>query len=159
MADVAAETATLLARRYRLEIDLSATGTPSWAVVPGMSEFAPKIESSDQDSTDYGSDGWGQVTRTKLTWSAEASLLRRAHPTTKAFNAAQERLRTSAKTFGSGSYVHVRWYDRDGRAGDNYEGSALVTWEPDGGDSEELETIKVTLTGNGAPTEITNPAT
>jgi hypothetical protein len=159
MADVAAESATLLARRYRLEIDLSATGTPSWAVVPGMSEFAPKIEPTDQDSTDYGSDGWGQVTRTKLAWSVEASFLRRAHPITKAFNAAQEKLRSASRSFGAPSYVHVRWYDRDGRAGDNWEGIALVTWEPEGGDSEELESIKVTLTGHGAPTEITNPAT
>ncbi|MFE7017556.1 phage tail tube protein [Streptomyces sp. NPDC057651] len=158
MPDVAAETVTTLARRFRLEVDMSNTTTPSWAVVPGVQEFAPKIEPTDQDSTTYGSDGWAENTRTMLAWSVETTITHRAHPTTGAWNAAQEKLRAASKTFGAPSYVHVRWYDRDGKAGDNYEGSALVTWEPDGGNSEDLDTISVTLTGSGPAVEIPNPA-
>ncbi|MCX4672406.1 hypothetical protein OG453_38105 [Streptomyces sp. NBC_01381] len=73
------------------------------------------------------------------------------------FNAAQEKLRLASESFGVASRVHVRYYDREGRD-EAYEGRALVTWEPDGGAADDLDTVKVTLTGKGPRKKITNPA-
>ncbi|QKW51686.1 phage tail tube protein [Streptomyces buecherae] len=151
-----AETVTALARRYRLELDTGTSGTPSWALVPGVAEFTPKIEPTQQDVTTYDAEGWAEQAVTMLAWSIEATLVHRAHPTTGAFNAAQEALRKASKSFGAKSYVRVRWYDRTG-ADDAQEGTALVTWEPEGGGPEEVDKIKVTLTGSGPLMEIPTP--
>ncbi|MFE6689641.1 phage tail tube protein [Streptomyces sp. NPDC057743] len=151
-----AETVTALARRYRLELDMGKDGTPAWTLVPGITEFTPKIEPTQQDVTTYDAEGWSEQAVTMLAWSVEVTLAHRAHPTTGVFNAAQEALRRASMSFGAASYVRVRYYDRNG-APDAQEGTALVTWEPEGGGPDEVDTIKVTLTGSGPLTEIPNP--
>ncbi|TBO59008.1 hypothetical protein EYS09_14280 [Streptomyces kasugaensis] len=151
-----AETITALARRYRLELDMGKEGTPSWILVPGITEFTPKVEPTQQDVTTYDAEGWSEQAVTMLAWSVEVTLAHRAHPTTGVFNAAQEALRKASMRFGADSYVTVRYFDRNG-ADDAYQGRALVTWEPAGGGPDEVDTIKVTLTGSGPLTEITNP--
>ncbi|MGW2062806.1 phage tail tube protein [Streptomyces sp. NPDC001937] len=148
---------TALARRYRLEIDLGTT-TPAWTLVPGIQEFTPKVDPTQQDSTDYESGGWKRNTTTALQWSVEATLLHRYDPESKLFSPAQEALKTAAKKFGAESKVHVRYYDRDGLP-DAHEGYALVTWEPDGGSDEDLESISLTLTGDGELLDIATPVT
>lgn len=152
-----AETVTALARRYRLEINTSTTSTPSWTLLPGITEFAPKIEPTQQDVTTYDAEGWSEQAVTMLAWSVETTIAHRAHPVTGAFNPTQEHLRRASMSFGAASYVHVRYFDRTG-ADDAYEGTALVTWEPDGGGPDEVDTIKITLTGSGPLKPITNPA-
>ncbi|MFF4738779.1 phage tail tube protein [Streptomyces sp. NPDC001262] len=151
-----AETVTALARRYRLEVDTSTTSTPVWTLLPGVTEFAPKIEPTQQEVTTYDAEGWVEQAVTMLAWSIETTIAHRAHPTTGAFNPTQEYIRKASMAFGAASYVRVRYYDRTG-ADDAYEGSALVTWEPDGGGPDEVDTIKITLTGSGPLRSITNP--
>lgn len=154
-----AETDTALARRYRLEIDMDTTGTtPTWAIMPGINDFNPKVDQTQQASTTYEDEGWADQTATEYAWSIEMTMLHRCHPTTKAFNAGQEKLRLAAAEFGTGSKVHVRWYDREGRD-EAYEGYALVQWEQDGTATDDLDSVKVTLTGKGKRTAITNPLT
>lgn len=154
-----AETVTALARRYRLELDTVSSATaPVWAVVPGVTEFVPKIDPTQKEVTTYDAEGWAENAVTMLAWSIETSLAHRQHPTTGAFNAAQEQLRIAARSFGAPSLVHVRYYDRTPGIADAYEGWALVTWEPDGGGPDDVDTVKVTLTGSGALAPITNPA-
>ncbi|WP_348541668.1 hypothetical protein, partial [Streptomyces sp. MZ04] len=152
-----AETETALARRYRLELNTGTDTTSVWMLVPGVQEFAPKVEPTQQKSTTYDDEGWADSTVTELAWSIEAKLAHRCHPTTGVFNAAQEKLRLASETFGVASRVHVRYYDREGRD-EAYEGYALATWEPDGGAADDLDTVKVTLTGKGPRKKITNPA-
>ncbi|MFF0894740.1 phage tail tube protein [Streptomyces sp. NPDC003278] len=151
-----AETETALARRYRLELDMGTGSTVTWAIVPGINDFAPKVDQTQQPSTTYEDDGWADQTPTEYAWSIEATMLHRCHPDTKAFNPAQLKLRKAAEAFGAGASVHVRWYDREGRD-DAYEGRALVQWERDGTATDDLESIKVTLTGKGKRTPIENP--
>ncbi len=61
-----------------------------------------------------------------LAWSIETTIAHRAHPTTGVFNAVQERLRKASMAFGAGSYVRVRYYDRNG-APDAYQARP---WSP-----------------------------
>ncbi|MEX2984577.1 phage tail tube protein [Streptomyces sp. C36] len=151
-----AETVTALARRYRLELDMGASGTPNWTLIPGITEFTPKVEPTQQDVTSYDADGWSEQAVTMLAWSVETTMAHRAHPVTGKFNAAQEALRKASMSFGAASYVKVRYYDRTGQD-DAQEGTALVTWEPDGGGPDEIDSIKVTLTGSGPLVQIVNP--
>ncbi|MFB7461716.1 phage tail tube protein [Streptomyces sp. NPDC056188] len=151
------ETVTALARRYRCELDMGTGGTAEFALIPGITNFTPKVDPTYQELKPYETDGWTENVATMLKWSLEATLLHRAHPETGAFNPVQEALRKAAVRFGSGSYVRVRYYDRNG-ADDAYEGLALVKWEPDGGDADAVDTVKVTFTGSGPLTEIANPA-
>ncbi|MFJ7208232.1 phage tail tube protein [Streptomyces sp. NPDC098789] len=153
-----AETVTALARRYRLELDMGTVpNTPVWTLVPGVTEFTPKVEPTQQEVTTYDAEGWSEQAVTMLAWSIETTLAHRHHPTTGAFNAAQEALRRASRSFGERSYVRVRYYDRNG-APDAQQGTALVTWEPSGGGPEDVDTVKVTLTGSGPLVEIVNPA-
>jgi hypothetical protein len=151
-----AETETALARRYRLELNMGTTAAPVWAIVPGVQEFDPSVEPTTQKSATYEDEGWDDNTVTELAWTIETTLLHRCHPETKAFNPAQEKLRLAGESFGTTSAVHVRWYDREARD-EAYEGRALVQWDPDGGATDDLDSIGVTLTGKGAKTKITNP--
>ncbi|MFI0739345.1 phage tail tube protein [Streptomyces sp. NPDC021100] len=151
-----AETVTALARRYRLEIDTSATGTPVWSLLPGVTEFAPKVEPTQQETTSYDAEGWVEQTVTMLAWSVEVTIAHRMHPTTGQFNPTQEHLRKASLSFGAASYVRLRYFDRGG-ADEAYEGQALVTWEPDGGGPDEVDSVKITLTGSGPLKAIANP--
>ncbi|AVH58380.1 MULTISPECIES: phage tail tube protein [Streptomyces] len=150
------ETETALARRYRLELNTGTDAAPAWAIVPGVKDFAPKVDQTMQASTTYEDEGWADQTPTEYAWSIELTMLHRCHPVTKAFNAAQEKLRLAAEAFGDAGKVHVRWYDREGRD-EAYEGRALVKWEQDGTATDDLDSVKVTLTGKGKRTAITNP--
>ncbi|MFD7103113.1 phage tail tube protein [Streptomyces celluloflavus] len=151
------ETVTALARRYRLELDMGTNNAPTWTLVPGVTEFTPKVEPTQQDVTTYDAEGWSEQAVTMLAWSVETTIAHRAHPTTGAFNAAQEFLRKASMSFGAASYVTVRYYDRNG-ADDAQQGTALVTWEPAGGGPDEVDTVKITLTGSGPLAPIANPA-
>ncbi|MFD9146204.1 phage tail tube protein [Streptomyces diastaticus] len=152
------ETATALARRYRLELDMGTDGAEEFELVPGVTNFVPKVEATYQELKPYETDGWTENVSTMLKWTIEATILHRAHPDTGAFNAVQVKLRKASVKFGAGSYVRVRYYDRNG-ADDAYQGTALVKWEPDGGDADAVDTVKITFTGSGPLAEIANPAT
>jgi hypothetical protein len=149
------ETETALAARYRMDVD-TGTGSTTWSWLPGINDFSPKVDQTQQKSTTYDDDGWTDQTVTELAWSVEVTLVHRCHPTTKAFNAAQEKLRLAAEAFGAAARVHVRWYDKEGRD-EAYEGYALVQWERDGTATDDLDTVKVTLTGKGKRVAIENP--
>ncbi|WP_053913660.1 phage tail tube protein [Streptomyces sp. TP-A0875] len=151
------ETATALARRYRLELDMGTDGTAAFELVPGVTTFVPKVEPTYQELKPYETDGWVENVSTMLKWTLEATILHRAHPETGVFSPVQVKLRKASAKFGSGSYVRVRYYDRNG-ADDAHEGLALVKWEPDGGDADAVDTVKITFTGSGPLTEIPNPA-
>lgn len=153
------ETVTALARRYRLDLDTASSDTaPVWVLVPGVAEFGEKIAPTQQDNSTYEDAGWTSAAVTALAWSIETTLMHRQHPTTGAFNAAQEQLKTASRSFGAASRVHVRYYDRNSAVPDAHEGWALVKWEPSGGKADDLDSVKVTLTGVGPLLDITNPA-
>ncbi|MFB7900206.1 phage tail tube protein [Streptomyces xiamenensis] len=152
-----AETVTALARRYRLECNMGSSDAPDWQLVPGVLEFTPSEEPNQEETTPYEADGWGEHAVTQLDWQIEVKLAHRHHPETGEFNPVQVHLRRTARRFGAASYVHIRYFDRSGQP-DAYEGRALVTWAPEGGDAKALDQVAVTLKGSGPLLEIENPA-
>ncbi|MFD7508120.1 phage tail tube protein [Streptomyces sp. NPDC059853] len=153
----AAETVTALARRYRLECNMGTADAPDWQLVPGVLEFKPAEEPTQEEVTTYDSEGWGEHAVTQLDWQIETKLAHRHHPETGEFNPVQVHLRKTARRFAAASYVHLRYFDRSGQP-DAYEGRALVTWAPEGGDAKTTDQVAVTFKGSGPLLEIENPA-
>lgn len=137
----------------RLDVNTSATETPSWLQVRAANSISPTTASTVQDATDFDSEGWGSDAVTLRKWRINASLFRK---TTAAgtFDPGQEALRQAADDL---ELVHVRWYDRSTATGEAYEGEALVQWEPAGGDATGLQQVNVVLLGQGARRKIANP--
>lgn len=147
---------TALARRYRMQVNTGTTGSPVWVTVTGLTDFKPTINPTLQDDSDYENDGWASSEKTQQGWQIEATVLLKEEG--GLFNAGVEKMRLASDKFGDSSRVEVRWYDKDGKP-EAYQGTALVTWERANTGVPDLDAAKVTLTGRGARTEITNPIT
>jgi hypothetical protein len=148
---------TALARRWRLEIDMSATKDGSdWQMVPGITEFSPSAEPNIEDSSSYDSEGWAENTKTGQSWELGVTINRKINDTVKVYHPTHEAFRLASFASGSASEVHIRYYDRNGLP-EAYEGTALVTWAPSGGEYTALDQVEMTLTGTGPLLPITNP--
>ena len=148
---------TSLARRWRLDVNIGTVAVPNWTLVPGVTEFQPTMPPNIEDASSYDSDGWQENVKTGQSWEVDVTFNRKINDQTEVYNVAHEKLRTVAFASGSASEVGVRWYDRNGLP-EAYQGVALVTWEPQGGEYTALDQISVTLTGTGQLAMITNPA-
>ncbi|KON72601.1 hypothetical protein M768_13925 [Cellulosimicrobium cellulans F16] len=138
---------------WRLDVDTSATATPSWVQARAMQNFVPGINSTVQDSSDYDSEGWGSDAVTLRKAQPTATFLRKESPTTGAYDPGQEALREAASNL---ELAHIRWYERKA-GGEAWEGYALVQWAPQGGAVEGLQSVNVTLLVQGKPESIANP--
>jgi hypothetical protein len=148
---------TALARRWRLELDMSAAKDGSdWQLVPGVTDFSPSAEPNIEDSSDYDSGGWAGNTKTGQAWEVSTTINRRINDQVKTYHPTHEAIRLASFGFGSASQVHLRYYDRDGLP-EAYEGTAIVTWAPSGGEYTALDQVEITFTGDGPLVPITNP--
>ncbi|MFD3790776.1 phage tail tube protein [Streptomyces cyaneofuscatus] len=145
-----------LARRWRIEVNTGTTAVPDWKLCPGVTSFQPAAEPNIEDSSDYDSDGWAGNTKTGQAWELSLTINRKVKETAKTYNAVHEALRMASFAYGGASQVHVRYMDRRGLP-EAYEGRALVTWAPSGGEYTALDQVEVTLTGDGPLLPIENP--
>ncbi|MFH9823008.1 phage tail tube protein [Streptomyces bobili] len=146
-----------LARRWKIDIDMSAAKDGSdYQNIIGVTDFQQTAEPNIEDSSDYDSAGWAGNTKTGQAWEVSLTINRRINDQVKVYHPTHEALRVAAFGYGSASEVRVRYYDRDGLP-EAYEGTAIVTWAPSGGETTALDQVEVTLTGNGALALITNP--
>lgn len=146
-----------LTRRWRTDVNIGTDVSPNWQLCPGITEFQLTMPPNIEDSSDYDNDGWAGNTKTGQSWEATMTFNRKINDVTETYNSVHEYLRAAALAFGSASRVPVRFYDRNGLP-EAYEGVALVTWEPQGGEYTDLDQVQVTLTGDGKLNTITNPA-
>jgi hypothetical protein len=151
---------SLLAKDWVLEVDTRAPGAtvPQWTRVNGLTSLSESTDDNTEDD-DTDDEGWGSAVVTQRTWSLEAEG-RRKRTDAAAFtpDLGQEAIRKASRVVGFGANIRVRWYRRDG-APDAQEGTATVSGFTKGGSRTDLEPFNFTLNGQGAPVEITNPAT
>ncbi|QJT04351.1 hypothetical protein G9272_32050 [Streptomyces asoensis] len=146
-----------LARRWKIDLDMAAAKDGSdYQNIIGVTDFQPNAEPNIEDSSDYDSGGWAGNTKTGQSWEVSLTINRRINDQVKVYHPTHEALRAAAFGYGSASEVRVRYYDRDGLP-EAYEGIAIVTWAPSGGETTALDQVEVTLTGNGQLSLITNP--
>jgi hypothetical protein len=149
---------SLLAKDWRLEVDTGDQGTPEWTVVRGLTQMSESLDANDEDDSTFDGDGWSSSVVTQRTWSLECEGRRkRTDETQFAPDPGQEHIRRAGRVVGIGADIAVRWYRRDG-APDAYEGRASVKLGGSGGSVTDLEPFNFTLSGQGAPVEIPNPA-
>lgn len=146
-----------LARKWKLDVNTGTVGSPVWVPVRAIGELKPNTEANMEDDSDYDSDGWESESKTALKWALEVKVLRKVGVTSGNYDPGQEFLRAAAVQFGSSGTPQIRWYDRDGGP-EAYSGFASVSWEPEGGETKDLDTVTIKLSGNGKRTDIANPA-
>lgn len=149
---------TALARRYRLEVNIGTAATPDWELFPAITEFSWSAEPNIEDSSTYDDGGWAGNEKTGQAWEVTCTINRRKDKDSTVFHPVHEFVRAAAFGWGADSKVELRWMDRDGGP-EAYEGTALVTWAPSGGERTALDQVEVTFTGDGPLEQITNPIT
>lgn len=152
--------ATTLNRKWYLDVNTSTTETPTWVGVFGIQEFKPTKAPTQQDASDFDGEGWKSSEVTALEWGVEAKVRRgvtTADP--EAYDPGQEFLRLASDGMGTENNVHIRYYEMTpgGPRVEAYEGFVSVTWEPDGGGMDALDTVSVKLGGKGKRVPITHP--
>lgn len=154
--------ASTLNRKWYLDVDTSATSTPTWTGVFGIGEFQPTENLTLQDDGDFDSGGYGSDTATEIKWGATCKLRRKATAAAPdEYDPGQEALRLAGSELGVENRVHVRFYEMNGADGpqvEAYEGYATVQWNPDGGDKAALSMVSVVLSGQGKRNAIAHPA-
>lgn len=147
-----------LARKWKLDVNTGTVAVPVWTPVYGLNELTPQPQTPNlEDDNVYEQGGWTSKTKTALSWSLEAKLVRKTDAASAiTYDPGQEKLRLLARAFGAAGVAHVRWYDRNGGP-EAFVGFGEVSWVPDGGSQTDLETITVTLDGKSDSTIITNP--
>lgn len=152
------DTRTALARRYRVEVNMGDDQTPDWQLLPGIEELTPTYEPRREDDESYDDEGAMRRATTGYSWGLEITLIHRTAADGVTWNPVQEKLRLAAEANDTAAgEVQVRWYDRDGREGDNYQGWCLVDWSPNGGAPGARDTVAVVLHGQGGRESISNP--
>lgn len=149
---------TALARRWRLEINMGTEVTPDWQLCPGITDFKWTADPNHEDSTSYDTDGWKEATKTSQEWEVEATFNRKISKDSTTYSSVHEAIRLAFFAYGDPSEVDLRFYDRNGLP-EAYRGKALPKWEPQGGESSDLDQVQVTFTGTGPLSAITNPVT
>lgn len=147
-------------------VDITAAGAvvairgPFWTVVRGRTDFKPSIDSTLQDDSDMDSSGWKSQTRTAAAWALELKVMRKATAgAAPTYDPGQEALRLAGDAVGPANTVHVRWFKLGAVRTEAYEGYAAVSYAPDGGGMDGLDSATINLMGQGARISITHPYT
>ncbi|MFH9413947.1 phage tail tube protein [Streptomyces rochei] len=149
-------TETELAREWRLEVNMGTDAAPDWQLCPGVREFQPASEPNIEDSSDYDGEGWGDNEKTAQTWELSVTIRRKANKAQKIYHPVHEAIRLAHFAWGDANKVHLRYMNREGLP-EAYEGRAIPTWAPSGGEYTALGEVEVTFTGCGKLTPIDNP--
>jgi hypothetical protein len=153
--------ASTLVRKWLLDVNTGTVAAPVWTPVRGILDFNPNLDPTLQDDSDFDGGGYKSQTVTALAWSAAFTVSRKAKadaPTV--YDEGQEFIRLASLTMGIQNSIGVRFYEvtSGGPTTEAYQGLAAVSWSPKGGAMDALDESSVTLTGQGARTSITNPA-
>ncbi len=150
-----------LARRFIIEVAPWAATTPTiWTGLAGVNDFDYELAATTEDTTDFDTDGYTSKEKTAQGWTNTIKVFRRVtndgngKPTI--FDPGAEIVRTAHDKFQTDARVWTRWYDKNG-APEAYEGLALVQWKLTKTGVTNVQEVTITLDGDGARTEISNP--
>lgn len=149
-------------RKWIAEVDTTPDATPTWTMVGYISNFVFNPDNPNwEDDSDLQSGGYGSQTKTAASASAQFTIQRKTADGTS-YDDGQEFLRTHAiGQFGPDNSVRMRFSEFTPGDGtpriEAYTGKFGVAWEPQGGGNTALDTVQVTLNGQGACAAITHP--
>lgn len=146
---------TALARRWRININMGSGGADDFQMLPAITDLSWTADPNIVVSTVYEDEGWEGNEKTGQSWRVTVTFNRKVSKDSTAYNAVHEALRTAAFEWGEDAKVELQLCDRTGP--EAYQGTALVTWTPQGGDGLALGAVQVLFTGDGQLATITNP--
>ena len=150
--------ASTLVRKWYF--DVSTDDGTTWVGVFGIIEFKPALEGSMQDDSDFDGGGWLSEIKSANRWKNEFKVRRGTLGSDEtAYDPGQEILRLAGGKTGVENVVICRWYEMEpgGPRVEAYQGKAAVSWSPDGGNTEALDTVSVVTSGRGKRETITHP--
>ncbi|WP_076260875.1 phage tail tube protein [Intrasporangium flavum] len=137
----------------RLAVDISADNT-TWARLVGTTDVNDQDNMTEQDASEYETDGFAATEVTMHGWLLAVKFNRKSNA--GVFDPVQEIIRAARFKFGDAARVWVRWYDRNGR-NDGKQGRALVEWNRSKTGVADIEEISVNFKGDGILVDIANP--
>lgn len=146
---------TSLSRKFRVDVTSDLTLAGGWVQLNGVNDFKPDVAPNMVDTSAYDTNGWNSMEITANQWSATVGVFRR-QDLVGVYDPGQELVRACIAQFGTAARVGLRWYDKNGSP-EAYQGVAIVKWERGQTGVNDVETVTVTLTGDGALATITNP--
>lgn len=151
-------------RMWYLDVDTNnSTTSPNWVAVMGITDFQQKLDPNLEDDSDFDSGGFQSQTKTAEKWSLELKVARKVTVADgTAYDVGQEYLRGRAiGKMGPANAAHIRFYEMtdSGPRAEAYDGFAAVTWSPEGGKMSDLNSVSLTLSGQGKLNQITHPNT
>lgn len=152
--------AATLNRKWYLDVNTGTDEEPVWTGVFGIEDFKASKDPNLEEDSDFDSEGWKSSTVSALGWGIELKLARKTDASVATiYDVGQEALRTASDGMGIANVQQVRWYEMTdgGPAVEAYMGWVVVSWQPDGGSMEALDTVTVTLTGQGEREAIDHP--
>ena len=152
--------ATTLVRKWYMDVNVGSYDVPEWVGVFGITDFKPLKNATMQDDSDMDGGGWKSSTSTALEGGMEIKVKRAVTRTdATAYDPGQEVLRVASDGMGVENSLDIRYYEvsAGGPQVEAYRMFAAVTWDPDGGGMDALDTVSVKLVGQGRRTPITHP--
>lgn len=144
-------------------VDVQDPAAPGvWVPVMGITDYKPMPSDPGlQDDSDFDGGGWTSSTNTKLSTGGSGKVARKTLANSAVtYDPGQEILRKAALGLGPANRVLCRVYEMEpnGPRVVAYQFYAAVSWAPDGGGMDALDSVSFTLTGQGPATPITHPS-
>jgi hypothetical protein len=147
--------------KYYHDVNTSTYESPIWVPVGAIYSFKPVQSPTVKDDSDFDSD-WGSDGVVLQKWGIEEKFWRKRKVATPTeYDDGQEFLRELGSHVLGQNIADIRYYEMadDGPREEAYRGYAAVAWVPDGGATEDYDSITVTLHGRGNRNPITHPDT
>ena len=159
-----AGTAVGFSYEYGVDINLGTEGAPNWQTIRRPSDIAPTAKPITKDMSSY--DDFGAPNDGKISESWDLSFTVLVNRLSSGLYPPEfEKLKayTEPNAVGDLSVAQVRWYDKPfsgtPNPNDAYSGFATVTIDRGATGNADTGSWKITLTGKGKRTQITNPFT
>lgn len=148
---------TALASRFRVDLTEDLTLAGGWTQLVGVNDLKPNVAQNLVETSSYDNNGWDSYEKTSQGWSVVATCWMR---TVTGLIAPSIKLLSGRELlWGDACRIGVRWYDRNGLEGENFQGVAVVQSERGNTGVKDPETKTFTLQGDGILTSISNPGT
>lgn len=142
-------------RFQRLEVNTGTEAAPVWTPVRGLTSIPLEITPTEEDTSDFDSEGWADSLTTFRAWTLNVEGFEgfTGEDATPVEDPGQEALRTAGLATGSDAYVQVRMYRTDNNKG--YEGRGSANWTGKGGTVKGVEPFRCNITGSGTLSPVT----
>lgn len=141
----------------RTLVDVSFDQGTTWLSLGGKTDVSPQITPTKQDATTYETNGIKSVEITLQDAVVVVKLLNESNAS-NVLDPTQVALNGLIGSFGTAARCWIRWYDNQGRAGnDNWKMYAVVEKSPSGTSVDGLDEDTFTFTVDGQLSRITNP--